>query len=176
MFGMNLSIRDQIKVARSIGDHNFDEAIRIMASRLTNTAEDAHDHSMIALCHHWAGRDDAAAASAKKALEHDPKSFESLRLLAYIYAAREEHEAAAHYTRLGLENYEGPPSLSPQWVWRMVQSAFWLIGIFVPRLRQGAKVEMPDLSKPYEEWFTGARQYLEWYEAVYGNPMNPKIH
>jgi tetratricopeptide (TPR) repeat protein len=176
MFGMNLSIKDQMNVARLIGDQNFDEAIRIMASRLTNTAEDAIDHCMIALCHHWAGRDDAATDAAKRALELDPKSFGPLRLLAYIHAVRGEHETAAHYTRLGLENYEGPPSPPPQWLWRTLQRAFWLIGIFVPRFRQAAKVERPDLKKPYEEWYTGARQYLEWYEAVYGDPVNPKVH
>ena len=176
MFGTNLSIRDQAKVAQLIGAKNFDAAIRISASRLTNTAENAFEHDMIALCHHWAGRDDMAIASAKQALECDAKSFNSLQLLANIYAGRSDHEEAAHYARLGLENFPAPLPVPPQWLVRTLRSIFWLVGVFVPRFGQGAKMNFTPDRKPYEEWYAWAKQYLEWYEAVHGDPVNPKIH
>jgi tetratricopeptide (TPR) repeat protein len=175
MLGLNLSRRDEIELMRCIDQQNFDEAVRIMASGLTNTAKDVFNHEMIALCHHWAGRDDMAITSAESALKYDPKSFQSLQLLAYVHAVRGEHELAAHYTRLGLETYEPLPSI-PHWVWRVVQSVFWLVGLLVPHFKRVAEKEAPDLNEPYKEWFRGAKKYLEWYEAVYRDPMNPKVH
>jgi hypothetical protein len=58
----------------------------------------------------------------------------------------------------------------------VVQSVFWLVGLLVPHFKRVAEKEAPDLNEPYKEWFRGAKKYLEWYEAVYRDPMNPKVH
>lgn len=171
-----MSFRDELKVARCIGSKDFDGAIRIMTSGLTNSKDDVWSFEMIAQCHQWAGRADMAITFAKRALEFDPKFFGSFELLSRIYAEKAEHETAAQYARLGLENYPAPIPPMPRIVVRLFQSVFWALGIFIPRLRALANLDAPDPNKPNNEWYNWAKQYLEWYQETHGDPMNPTVH
>lgn len=168
--------RDQMRIVRFVGAKDFDGAIKMLTEGLANTKEDALSLEMIAHCHQWAGRGEMAIASAKKLLELSPKYFGAFELLSQIYAERGEHETAAHYARLGLENYPEPQPQISRTIVQFVQLLFRALGLFSSRFRKAAEVDTPDPNKLHENWYAWAKQYLKWYDDTHTDPMNPRVH
>jgi hypothetical protein len=161
---------------RSVRAKDPDAAIKILTDSLTNTEEDVFTWEMIAHWHCTAGRDAMAIAAAKQALSYSPSYFGALELLAGLHASRSEHELAAHYARLGLENFpERLPNL-PQSLVRGVQGLFRLLSLVSRRFQRVADEDIPDPNRSNEEWYTWAKQYLEWYDDSHGQRENPRVH
>lgn len=158
--------------ARKVGRGQLDEAIDEIRGTLKGDASDAHSLEMIAQCHHWAGRPDEAISACREALKYDSNSFPMLSLLARLLADRDEHENAAIYARKGLESYPEPLKVP-----RFVDALFKIMSVFIPRLRG---VTPTDALKQVEaedaEWFAWAKQYLDWYDSVFGDSVRPPSH
>jgi len=166
---LNISFKDQLEVSRCIGRRDYDEAIRLISKGLVDSKEDVPSLDMIALCHHWAQRDDAAIDTANRVLSFDPKSFEAAELLSRIYFSRSEYGLAAKYARLGVDNFPEPLPLTPRFFFRLLG----FLGLFSPRLKELAKETeqgIGDPNKSKNEWLAWAKQYLAWYDKA----NNPK--
>ena len=101
----------QLKLSRRIGRKDYDGAIDVLERALTNTDEDVPYLVMIAWCHRWSNRDNEALVFAERARACDVNNFEANRLLADIYAERNQHELAIGFARVGLDHL--PASTSP---------------------------------------------------------------
>lgn len=165
----------QMEVGRCIGRKDYDGAIRVLESSLSNTSTDVPSLTMIALCHRWSHRNDEAIVTAQRVLAHDSTSFEALRLLSEIYAERKEHESAARFARLGLENFPEPTPPAPKFV-------LWLLhvgAIFSSRIRRVEEAARRDLAEPDKEkreWYVWAKQYLAWHDSEFGDNQTPTVH
>jgi tetratricopeptide (TPR) repeat protein len=165
----------QIEVGRCVGRKDFDGAIRVLESSLSNSSNDVHSLVMIAMCHRWSNRSDEAIVMAQRALAYDPKSFEAFQLLSEIYAERKEHETAAQFTRLGLDNFPEPTPSVPKFF-------FWVLRIgalVIPRLKRvekSAREDLADPNKGVREWHSWAKQYLAWYDSEYRSKHTPTVH
>jgi tetratricopeptide (TPR) repeat protein len=159
--------RNQMRLARLIGRQDFDGAIRLMDGSLSNTAADIPDLEMMAYCHRWSHRNDMAIILAQKVLTYDPKYFGAFRLLSEIYTEQDDHERAAKFARLGIENFPDPFPSIPKLL-------FWLLRIgaaLFPRLKrinESAKRDLTDLNKDNKEWYLWAKEYLHSYDSVTG--------
>ncbi len=168
-------IKSHLKVAGYVGRRQFDEAIGALSRQLTHTDSDLSDLEMIALCHQWAGRDEQAICYARRALAIDAKSFGALSLLGEIYAVRSEHEAAALYTRLALQNFPEPLPPVPKGFMRVLG----LIGRVIPRVRVAARDLEGLTSDPgavHREWYEWAARYLRWYDKAHGKAVCQTVH
>lgn len=167
--------KTQMHAARCIGRKDFDGAIRVLEQSLSNDSQDTPHLEMIALCHRWAHRNDMAIATAQQALAYDPKHFGSIRLLSEIHAERREHDTAAQFVRLGLENYPGPLPATPRFF-------FWVLGLGavvfprVKRIEEAARRDIGDPNKDNREWYSWAKQYLAWCDSNSGNQQAPSVH
>lgn len=165
----------QIEVGRCVGGKDYKGAIRVLEGSLSNNSKDAPSLVMIAMCHRWSNNIDEAIAMAQRALAYDPMSFEAIRLLSEIYADRKEHEAAAQFARLGLDNYPEPTPSIPKFF-------FWVLRIgalILPRLKRVEKNVREDLADPDKdtrEWYSWAKQYLAWYDSTYQSKHTPTVH
>jgi hypothetical protein len=167
--------KDQIKICRCVGRNDFDEAIRIISTRLVNSERDVPWLEMIALCHHWAERDDMAITTAIRALMLDPHSFDAIELLTRIHASRNEHATVAKYVPLGLENFPSPLPNIPRFYFRLLR----FFGFFAPRfkrLAQRAEVEILDPNQSRTEWYAWAKEYLTWYDQTHDGNKMPTVH
>ena len=154
-----------MKIAPLIGRGDYEGAIRILEGELTGTADDALYLEMIAHWHWIAGNHEKAIETAKKALSLDPTSFDMPRILSQIYAKREEHEQAAAYVKIGLNNYPAENlQAPPAWAFGVLKfvgkfSARW------KRIEEAANEDLKDPDKDRREWNAWAKQYVAWYEA-----------
>ncbi|MDO8387384.1 MAG: hypothetical protein Q7T13_13425 [Polaromonas sp.] len=165
----------QMELGRRIGRKDYDGAISILESSLSNTAKDVHALEMIAHCHRWSNRIDMAIDTARRVLVHDPKKFGALRLLSEVYAERNEHDIAAPFVRLGLESYPEPTPPAP----RVVFWALRLAASVVPRIKrveEDAREHLADPNKEVRDWFSWAKQYLAWYDSISGDKQTPIVH
>lgn len=172
---LNISFKDRLEMSRCIGGKNYDKAIRIISRGLTNSEKDAPSLEMIALCHHWAGRDETAIASANQVLAYNARSFDAIELLGSIYANRSEHETAAKYVRLGLENFPEPSPPVPRFLFSILR----LVGFIIPRFRKiarEAEAGIGDPNKSKKEWYLWAKDYLAWYDKTCNNKQSPTVH
>ena len=168
-------LKEQTLALRSARARDPDAAIKILTEALTNTKEDTFYLEMIAHCQWVAGRDEMAIAAAKQVLTHSPNYFGALEVLARLHAERSEYEMAAHYARLGLENF--PERLYvPQTLVRLFGWLLRLPSLFSRRFQTMANEGFPDPNKGRDEWYAWAKQYLKLYEATHGGPQNPRIH
>lgn len=167
--------KTQLEVGRCVGRKDYDGAIRVLESSLSNTNADTHSLVMIALCHRWSNRNDDAIEMAQRALSHDSGSFGAYRLLADVYAERKEHEMAVRFVRLGLDNFPEPTPPAPKFI-------FWLLrvgSLFIPRLRrveEAARTELADPNNDTRDWYAWAKQYLAWYDSEFGDKLMPTVH
>jgi hypothetical protein len=112
---------------------------------------------------------------AQRALEHDPTSFGAFQLLSEIYVERKEHETAAQFTRLGLDNFPEPTPSTPKFF-------FWVLRIgalLIPRLKrveESVREDLADPNKEMREWYSWAKQYLAWYDASFQSKQTPTVH
>ncbi len=167
--------KTQMEVGRCIGRKDFDAAIRILEGSLSHDPTDIPSLEMIALCHRWSHRNDMAIAAANQALAYDSKNFDAIRLLAEIYAERNEHETAVRFVRLGLESY--PESLPP--LPKIFFRVLHLFAAVLPRLRrieEAARRDLGDRNKDNREWYSWAKQYLAWYDTASGSLQTPTVH
>lgn len=172
---LNIPFKDQLEMSRCIGGEKYDEAIHIISQGLNNSAKDVPSLEMIALCHHWASREEEAISIANQALVYDPRNFASIKLLGNIYVSRDEHEIAAPYVRLGLDCFPEPTPAVP----RLFLSILRMVGFFIPRIRNVAsKAETlnSDPNKSNREWFLWAKEYLAWYGQNCNDKQSPTIH
>jgi tetratricopeptide (TPR) repeat protein len=156
-----------------IGRQEFDKAIAHLRSELRGNASDISSLEMIAHCHHWAGRADEAIKAGREALQCDPKSFDMHALLSQLLVDKGEHEDAAIYARLGLENFLEPLPEIPGFFLKVHRA----LEYFFPIL-QGAS---PDQAIKRSEsnradWYDWAKSYLDWYDATYGDTLGPIKH
>lgn len=167
--------KNQIQVAKCIGQKDFDGAIRILEKSLSDSSRDLPALEMIALCHRWSHRDSMAIASAQKALAYEPKHFGAIRLLSELYAEQENHEAAAQFARLGIENYPSPlPAASKaiMWLLRIGATVFPRL----KRINEAAQRDLADPNRDRTEWYAWARAYLTWYDSTFGIKQDPTVH
>lgn len=173
--GLVAFAKTQLEVGRCVGRKDYDGAIRVLESSLSNSNADAHSLVMIALCHRWSNRNDDAIEMAQRALYHDSKNFGAYRLLAEVYAERKEHAMAVRFVRLGLDHFPEPTPPAPKLIiWLLRVSAF-----FVPRFRrvtETARTELTDPDSDTRDWFAWAKQYLAWYDSEYGDKHVPTLH
>lgn len=99
----------QMKVAPLIGRRDYDGAVRVLEGELTGTSEDIPYLELIAHCQWQAGSEEGAIETAKMALAHDPKNFETPKMLSQIFAEHEDHEQAIEYAKMGLKNFPSEP-------------------------------------------------------------------
>ena len=164
-----------MQAARCIGGKDFDGAIRVLERSLSNDSTDIRYLEMIALCHRWSHRNDLAISTAEQVLAYDPKDFAAIRLLSEIHAERNEHDTAAQFVRLGLENYPEPLPATPKiffWVLHLVAFVF----LRVRRIEETAKRDISDPNKASGAWYSWAKQYLAWYDSASGNRQTPTVH
>jgi tetratricopeptide (TPR) repeat protein len=119
------------RMARMIGSRQFDAAIHDLRAGLKGNASDAASLEMIAQCHRWAGRNEAAITAGRAALLRNPASFAMHSMLAELFAENAEHDDAAIYVRKGLECYPEPLEKIP----RFISSAFKLMARLFPHLQ-----------------------------------------
>ena len=172
---LNIPFKDQLEMSRCIGSEKYDDAIRIINRGLTNSAKDAPSFEMIALCHHWASRDEAAIDAANQALVYDPKNFAAIKLLGSIYFDRAEHEIAAKYVRLGLECFPEPTPAVPRLFFRLLR----MVGFLIPRIRKTAneaETLIGDPNKSNKEWYRWANEYLARYDQTGNATLSPTVH
>jgi tetratricopeptide (TPR) repeat protein len=165
----------QWQVARRVGRKDFDGAIRVLEEALNGGAMDVHHLDLIAHCHYWAKREEMAIASAKRALDIDPKFFGAMKLLSEIYARRTDHDTAAQYVRRALEQYPQPLPATPKGFFGILRAASFLF----PRLRSVAVRAREDIGNPNkntEQWYAWAKEYLAWYDQARGESTSPTIH
>lgn len=167
--------KTQLKLARCIGRKDYDGAIRVLESSLSNTDEDAPSLVMVARCHRWSKRDDDAIGVAQGALSCDAGNFEAYRLLADIHAEREEHETAVRFVRLGLDNFPEPTPPVPKYI-------FWILrvsALVIPRFKRAeekTRRELADIDSETRDWYAWAKQYLAWYGSQFGGKHTPTVH
>jgi tetratricopeptide (TPR) repeat protein len=157
---LNIPAKDQLKASRFIGKQKYDQAIDLISKGLTGSKEDVPMLCMIAMCHHWAGRDEEAIETANRVLAFEPDCFDAAELLSRIHFSRSEFEQATKYARLGIEHFPEPlpepPSLSI-----FIKFA----GLFFPRLKQRAETArryVSETNASRSEWKAWAEKYLEW--------------
>src|SRR5712692_1199648 len=168
-------LKVQFQVARRVGRKDYDGAIHGLERALSGSKNDTPYLELIAQCHHWAGRDEMAIASAKKALDIDPMSFGAVKFLSEIHARRTEHELAAQYVRRGLENFPEPLPTMP----RVFFGILRLASFAFPRVKaveKKAKENISDPNRNNNEWYAWAKQYLAWYDQGHGGRATPTIH
>jgi len=157
-------LKHQLALARCVGRKDYDGAIYVLEETLSNNPEDISSLQMLAQCHHWANRDDIAITVAQRVLTYDSHCFDAMRLLSEIHVARNEHDVAASYVRLGLENIPEPTPPAPKFIFLLLR-----LGSFIfPRLKRiekSAKLENGNPNTGTEEWLEWARQYLVWYDS-----------
>jgi tetratricopeptide (TPR) repeat protein len=165
----------QLEVGRCVGRKDYDGAIRTLEGTLSNTSADAPSLTMIALCYRWSNRNDDAIITGQRVLEYDPTNFDAAQLLSEIYAERKEHEPAARFARLGLDNFPEPTPAPPKFI-------LWILRIgalVIPRLRrveESVRRDLADPEKSKREWYLWAKQYLAWYDSAFGNNQTPTVH
>lgn len=163
-----------LRFARQIGRGQLDEAIREMRAALKGNASDLASLEMIAQCHDWLGRADDAMSACQQALKYDPHSFCMHALLSRLHAARDEHDDAAMHARRGLECYPEPLPPLP----RFFETAHTFLSRIFPRYRGSPSPNEALRSAETEraEWYSWAKQYLDWYDAIYGETTQPRQH
>ena len=174
----SLPLREEMKFARLIGGGDFDRAIKLLTDGLAKATSDVNRLDFmerIALCHWGASRADDAIESLNKALEIDPKSFFSLKLLSECHAMRNEHDAAATFARRAMEAYPDPLPQPPKLVPRLLRG----LARIVPKYRSlfldiEKQVADPDCGDP--KWYAWAKDYLKWYDASRGTSIAPRLH
>jgi tetratricopeptide (TPR) repeat protein len=163
-----MKITNFVKSQMKAGRKDYEGALQILEGELTGTNEDLPYLEMIAHYQLWAGNEDKAIVTAKKALLIDPKGFDMPKILSVIYAERENHEKAIKFVRIAVQNYKpGTASEIPGWV----SSGLKLAGKFSARLRQiekAAKEDLEDLNKARREWRAWAEEYMAWYNEATG--------
>jgi tetratricopeptide (TPR) repeat protein len=173
--GIAALIKTQWQAARLVGKKDYDGAIRLVESALSGGAEDASLLVLVAHCHYWAKREDAALTSAQNALFLDPKSFEANKFLSGIYARRGEYDRAAQHAKHALENYPEPLPSVPKAFLSVVR----VVAALFPRLRrieQTAQQDLADPNKDNKRWYAWATEYLRWYDAAHGSRTSPTVH
>ena len=128
---------------------------------------------LIAHCHYWAKREEMAIASAKRALDIDPKSFGAMKLLSEIYATRTDHDTAAQYVRRALEHYPQPAPATPGAFVGILRATSFL---FPRRIAVRAREEIENPDKNTEQWHAWAKEYLAWYDQARGESKSLTIN
>lgn len=167
--------KNQMRVGRCIGRKDFRGAIRILESSLSNNSSDVPSLQMIALCHRWSQRNDLAIATAQQVLAYDSENFGAIWLLSEVYADQNEHDAAAKFARLGMENYPKHSPGTPKWVFWFLRLGAAIFPSF-KRIEESAKRDLTDPDKDTREWYSWAKEYLTWYDASFGNKQTPTVH
>ncbi|MCI0612265.1 hypothetical protein L0244_04675 [bacterium] len=155
-----------LHAAHYVGRKDYDQAIQIIAKSLVGSKQDVWSLEMIALCHHWAKRDDLAIETVKRALAYDQTSFGAIELISKIFASRSDHDNAAHYMRVGLDNFQEPLPRIPRFYFSLLR----FLGVLFPRFKRLSKQAEKDLVNPdqsREEWNAWAKEYLTWYDETY---------
>ena len=88
------------------GRNDYEEALQILEGELTGTNKDLPYLEMIAHYLWWAGNEEKAIVTAKRALLIDPKGFDMPKMLSLIYAERESHEEAIKFVKVAVQNYK----------------------------------------------------------------------
>jgi len=157
-------IKSQMNVRRK----DYEKASEILEADLTGTNDDLPYLQAIAHYQWWAGNDEKAIITAKKALLIDPKGFDIAKMLSVIYAERENHEEAIKFVRIAVQNFEPEnPYKIPRWA----SSGLKLAGKFSTRFKQieeAAKEDIEDPNKDRREWRAWAEEYMAWYDEAMG--------
>ena len=167
-------LRINWQVARRVGRQEYDGAIHILERELSGGPSDSPYLELIAQCHLWAKREDLAIEFAKKVLEFEPSSIESIKVLTRIYAKRTEHELTARYVRHGLEHFPKPLPTTPKALFGLLH----LASLVFPRLNaieERASRDISDPNRNNNEWHTWAKEYLAWYDQRQGARITPTI-
>lgn len=163
-----MKISSFIKSQMNVRRKDYKEASEILEAELTGSSEDLPYLEAIAHYQLWAGNEEKAIITAKKALLIDPKGFDMPKMLSIIYAKRENHEEAIKFVRIAVQNYEPEnPYKIPGWV----SSGLKLAGKFSTRLKQieeAAKEDIEDPNKDRREWRAWAKEYMAWYDEAMG--------
>jgi tetratricopeptide (TPR) repeat protein len=163
-----MKISSFIKSQMKVRQKDFEEASRILEAELTGTNEDLQYLEAIAHYQWWAGNEEKAILTAKKALLIDPHGFDMAKMLSVIYAERENHDEAIKFVKIAVQNYQPEnPYVIPGWV----SSCLKLGGKFSARLRQIEKTAEEDLEDPNKgrrEWRAWAEEYMSWYDETIG--------
>jgi tetratricopeptide (TPR) repeat protein len=164
-----MKISSFIKSQMKAGRNDYEGALQLLEGELTGTNEDLPYLEMIAHYHWWAGNEEKAIITAKKALLMDSKGFDMPKILSVIYAKRENHEEAIRFVRIAVQNYKpGNASEIPGWIF----SGLKLAGKFSARFRhieKAAKEDLADPNKTSREWRAWAEEYMAWYDEAMGN-------
>jgi len=163
-----------LRFARQIGRQEFDAAIDTLRADLKGNRSDLASHEMIAHCHRWAGRADAAIAACHEALNCDPASFDSHAMLAQLLAEKSEFGQAAFHARKGLELYPEPLPKIP----RFLTFTFSVVSRLIPRLRNAGPLSLAleRVESERAEWVDWAKRYLSWYDQSSDSKVKPAEH
>lgn len=164
-----------IRFSQMIGRNEFDKAIDYLRAGLKSDKSDLASLEMIAQCHEWSSRTEEAILSCREALHHDPNSFDMHVMLSRLFATKGEHANATLHARKGLESYPEPLPNLPR---------FFIITLnalsrFIPSLRgiaSDAEAALLSGEADKADWFNWAKRYLSWYDATYGDKINPVNH
>jgi len=163
-----------IKSQRMVKRSDYEGAAQILEAELTGTNEDLAYLEAIAHYQLWAGNEEEAILTAKKALLIDHHSFDMPKILSVIYANHENHEEAIKFVKIAVQNYKPEsPYAIPGWV----MNGLKLGGKFSARLRQiekAAKEDFEDPNKSRREWRAWAEEYMNWYDEVITLGRNSK--
>ena len=109
------------------------------------------------------------------ALRCDSDDFDALRMLAEIYANRNEHDKAVDFVRRGLANHPKPSAPLPR-----VAKALRIVAPLLPkRLRRAIETDLTIFEDPGandRKWFAWAKEYLAWYDGTKGSSTAPVVH
>ena len=154
-------LKDQMLLARHVGNKDYQTAIKILEESLTDSPEDVATLEVIALFHHLSGKDEKGIESANKAIAYDNTSFGALKVLSEIYVGQGNHEMTIQFVRRGIEHFRNDEIPLPL---RMFATLAKGLSSVSPRFQKVAEQSKNNL-EGNKEWLVWAHSYVAWYEG-----------
>jgi tetratricopeptide (TPR) repeat protein len=147
-----------MKLGRAVGANDISRVETLCADALRGDPRDWMALMVLADTYWRGNRPEDALKYALRGLELQPENSHALRIVADVYAKRDEHDLAYPYAKLFIS---ADPPINPQAT--LVSGLLKPFG-WIPKIRRiRANVEREDSS--YSEWMTWSRDYVSWYES-----------
>jgi len=161
---MTSFLKNQMLLARHVGNKDHQAAIKILEESLTDSPKDVTTLEVIALFHHLSGEDEKGIEAANKALSYDNTCFGALKVLSEIYAEQENHEMTIQFVRRGIEHFKSDEIPLPLKMFSSLAKGLSTVSSKFQKVAERAKQNL----EGNKEWLAWAHSYVAWYEEMSG--------